>query len=549
MRRSCCMTATEARSGDGGEGGRGERRGVHHLRVVVVGAGFSGLAVASHLRERGEEDFVVLERGESVGGVWRDNTYPGVACDVPSHLYSLSFAPNPEWDRAFSSGAQIKDYLESVVRDRGLGPWISLREELLDATWDDNAEAWSIVTTRRRLSADVLVSCAGPLTEPVFPNVPGLDLFRGKTFHTSRWDDEHDLAGQRVAVVGTGASAVQVVPEIQPRVGRLLVFQRTPGWVVPRPDRKISDREKRVLRTLPQLVRLYRLGQFAVRDMVNYRMIRRNRVLRRFLEKASLRFLEKQVDDPDLRAKLMPDYEIGCKRVLITDDFYPALAKPNVELIASAVREVREGSLFAEDGTEREIDTIIFATGFETSESPILARIRGQGGRSILEVWNGRPRFHRATTIAGFPNFFNLCSAGTGSGHGSMIWKAESQTAYVMDALRVMRERNLSSFEVRPDAQDRYMRWIGEDLDSTVWARGGCRSWYLDDSGRPSLMWPRTMLSFRRMLRRFDPEHYLLRPAREAERGGPHLNGRRGVSDGVLVSPEEQELSRGRTEA
>jgi cation diffusion facilitator CzcD-associated flavoprotein CzcO len=293
---------------------------------------------------------------------------------------------------------------------------------------------------------------------------------------------------------------------------------------VPRPNRKISDREKRVLRTLPQLVRLYRLGQFAVRDMVNYRMIRRNRVLRRFLEKLSHRFLEKQVDDPDLRAKLMPDYEIGCKRVLITDDFYPALAKPNVELIASAVREVREGSLVAEDGTEREIDTIIFATGFETSESTILSRIRGQGGRSILEVWNGRPRFHRATTIAGFPNFFNLCSAGTGSGHGSMIWKAESQTAYVMDALRVMRERNLSSFEVRPETQDRYMRWIGEDLDSTVWARGGCRSWYLDDGGRPSLMWPRTMRSFRRMLRRFDPEHYLLRPAREAgrdtERGG-----------------------------
>jgi cation diffusion facilitator CzcD-associated flavoprotein CzcO len=362
MRRSCCMTATEARSGDGGEGGRSERRGEHHLRVVVVGAGFSGLSVASRLRERGEEDFVVLERGGNVGGVWRDNKYPGVACDVPSHLYSLSFAPNPEWDRAFSSGAQIKDYLESVVRDRGLGPRISLREELLDAAWDDNAEAWSIVTTRRRLSADVLVSCAGPLTEPVFPDVPGLDLFRGKTFHTSRWDDEHDLAGQRVAVVGTGASAVQVVPEIQPRVGRLLVFQRTPGWVVPRPNRKISDREKRVLRTLPQLVRLYRLGQFAVRDMVNYRMIRRNRVLRRFLEKLSHRFLEKQVDDPDLRAKLMPDYEIGCKRVLITDDFYPALAKPNVELIASAVREVREGSLVAEDGTEREIDTIIFAT-------------------------------------------------------------------------------------------------------------------------------------------------------------------------------------------
>jgi cation diffusion facilitator CzcD-associated flavoprotein CzcO len=482
--------------------------------VVVVGAGFSGLSVASRLRERGEEDFVVLERGESIGGVWRDNTYPGVVCDVPSHLYSLSFAPNPEWDRAFSPGAQIRGYLESVVRDRGLKSWISLREELLGATWDDEVGAWRIVTSKRRLSADVLVSCAGPLTEPVFPDVPGLDRFRGKAFHTSRWDDEHDLAGESVAVVGTGASAVQVIPEIQPRVGQLVVFQRTPGWVVSRPDRQIPEREKRVLRAFPQLVRLYRLGQFAVRDLVNYRMIRRNRTLRRFLEKASRRLLEEHVDDPELRAKLTPDYEIGCKRVLITDDFYPALTKPNVELVASAVREVREGSLVAEDGTEREIDTIIFATGFETSKSPILSHIRGRDGRSIDEVWNGRPRFHRATTIAGFPNFFNLCSAGTGSGHGSMIWKAESQTAYLLDTLRLMRERNLSSVEVRPDAQDSYMRWVGEDLDSTVWARGGCRSWYLDDGGRPSLMWPRTMWGFRRMLRRFDAEHYLLTPAR-----------------------------------
>ncbi|MDQ3284901.1 MAG: NAD(P)/FAD-dependent oxidoreductase [Actinomycetota bacterium] len=513
------MTAIEARSRNGGEGDRNERRGERHLRVVVVGAGFSGISVASRLRERGEEDFVVLERGESVGGVWRDNTYPGVACDVPSHLYSLSFAPNPEWDRAFSPGRQIKDYLESVACDRGLEPWISLREELLDAAWDDDAAMWRIVTSERRLSADVLVSCAGPLTEPVFPDVPSLDRFRGKTFHTSRWDDEHDLAGERVAIVGTGASAAQVVPEIQPRVGHLVVFQRTPGWVVSRPDRKISDREKRVLRALPQLVRLYRLGQFVVRDLVNYRMIRRNRLLRRLLEKASRKVLEEHVDDPGLRAKLTPDYEIGCKRVLITDDFYRALTKPNVELIASAVREVRDASLVAEDGTEREIDTIIFATGFETSESPILSRIRGRGGRSIDEVWNGRPRFHRATTIAGFPNFFNLCSAGTGSGHGSMIWKAESQTAYVMDALSVMDERNLSSFEVKPYAQDRYMRWVGEDLNDTVWARGGCRSWYLDDGGRPSLMWPRTMWGFRRMLRRFDAEHYFLHPAKDVEQG------------------------------
>jgi cation diffusion facilitator CzcD-associated flavoprotein CzcO len=512
------MTATGSRLGFGVEGDRGERSDGRHLRVVVVGAGFSGLAVASRLRERGEEDFVVLERGESVGGVWRDNTYPGVACDVPSHLYSLSFAPKPDWDRAFSPGEQIREYLEGVARDRGLGPWISLREELLAAAWDSEAEVWRITTSERRLSTDVLVSCAGPLTEPVFPKIPGLERFRGKTFHSARWDHGHDLAGERVAVVGTGASAVQLIPEIQPLVERLVVFQRTPGWVVPRPDREVSEREKRLLRDFPALVRAYRFGQFALRDLLNYRMIRRNRLVRRLFEGVARKHLREQVGDPELRRKLTPDYEIGCKRVLITSDFYPALTRPNVELVASGLREVREGSVVAEDGTERAVDVIVFATGFETSDSPILERIRGRGGRSLDEIWAGRPRFHRATTIAGFPNFFNVCSAGTGSGHGSMIWKAESQTAYVMDALRVMRERDLSSVEVRADAQDRYMSWVGEDLGRTVWAAGGCQSWYLDDGGRPSLMWPRTMWGFRRMLRRFDPEHYRLRHTRSGGR-------------------------------
>lgn len=501
------MTAAETLpEGDGGR----------HVRVAVIGAGFSGLSVAWRLRERGEEDFVVLERGESVGGVWRDNTYPGAACDVPSHLYSLSFAPNPDWDRSFSSGAQIRGYLDGVVEKGELGPWIRLGEELLDAYWNDDADAWHIVTTRGRMSADVLVACAGPLTEPVYPDVAGLERFRGKTLHSSRWNHGHDLSGERVAVVGTGASAVQIVPELQRTVEKLVVLQRTPGWVVPRPERGVSEGEKRLLRKIPALVKLYRLKQFLVRDGLNYRMIRRNPIVRRLFERASRSFLREGIKDPDLRLRLTPDYEIGCKRVLITNDFYPALDKPNVELVSSALREVREGSIVAADGSEREVDAIVFATGFETTTPPIFSRVRGRGGRSLNEVWGGRPRFHRATAISGFPNFFNICSAGTGSGHGSMIWKAESQTAYVMDALHLMRERGLSRVEVRADAQDRYMDWVGEDLDRTVWARGGCQSWYLDDGNKPTLMWPRTMLGFRRMLRRFDPEHYHLRPARRA---------------------------------
>ena len=498
------MSATEARSKIGGEDYE------RHFRAVVVGAGFSGLSVAWRLRERGEEDFVVLERGRSVGGVWRENTYPGAACDVPSHLYSLSFAPNPDWDRSFSGGAQIKGYLEGVVERGGLAPWIRLGEELRDAAWDDDAGVWRITTTRGRMSADVLVACGGPLTEPDYPGVPGLERFRGKMLHSSRWDHGQDLTGERVAVVGTGASAVQIVPELQRKVGKLVVFQRTPGWVVPRPERPVSEREKRLLRRFPALVKLYRLKQFLVRDGLNYRMIRRNPVVRRLFERASRSFLAEKVKDPVLRAKLTPDYEIGCKRVLITSDFYPALDSPNVELVSGALEEVREGSVVGADGTEHEVDAIVFATGFETTAPPIFSRIKGRGGLSLNDVWGGRPRFHRATTISGFPNFFNICSAGTGSGHGSMIWKAESQTAYVLDALRVMHERGLLGVEVRAASQDRYMDWVQKDLDRTVWARGGCESWYLDDGHRPTPMWPRTMWGFRRMLRRFDPENYHL---------------------------------------
>lgn len=488
----------------------------HHVRVAVVGAGFSGLSVAYRLRESGERDFVVLEKGAGVGGVWRENTYPGVACDVPSHLYALSFAPNPGWDRSFSPGAQIQDYLESVARDHGLEPWISLREALLDAAWDEEAARWRITTSRRSLTADVLVACAGPLTEPIYPDVSGLDRFRGPALHSAAWDHGQDLVGKRVAVVGTGASAVQIVPELRPLVERLVVFQRTPGWVVARLDRRISEAEKRVLKAFPALTRLPRTGQFLVRDLMNYRMIRRNPLFRRVFQALSRSLLNRQVKDPELRAKLTPDFEIGCKRVLITNDFYPALDQPNVDLVAGAVREIKESSVVAEDGTEYEVDAIVFATGYDTTAPTIYKRIRGRDGRSVAESWRGRPRLHRATAVAGFPNFFNICGPGTGSGHGSMIWKAESQTAYVLDALRVMRQQNLASVEVRPDVQDRYMDWAAEDLGRTVWARGGCQSWYLDEGGEPTLMWPRSMWGFRKMLRRFDPEHYRLRPKRDA---------------------------------
>lgn len=490
---------------------------VERVGVAVIGAGFSGLSVAHALRESGRSDFVVLERAPSVGGVWRDNTYPGVACDVPSHLYSLSFAPNPNWSHAFSSGHEIRNYLEHVAATKKLAPFIHLNEEMTSAEWDDTSGSWHIRTSRGSYAAKVLVACAGPLTEPVYPDIPGMEDFRGEVLHTSRWNADFDASGKRVVVVGTGASAVQVVPELGRVAKELTVLQRTPGWVVPRPNRDISAFERRVLGAFPVLGRVLRGRQYLVRDGLNYRMIRRNRFFRALFEKASRKMLGDQIKDPGLRRKLTPDYEIGCKRVLISSDFYPALAAPNAELVASGLSEMRRGSVVTADGTERGADAVVFATGFETTNPTIYRRIHGRGGVSLDGLWRGSPGLHRATSVAGFPNFFNICGPGTGSGHGSMIFKAESQTAYVMDALNTMRERGLETVEVRPEAQGNYMAWARGDLEETVWARGGCESWYLDSGDFPTLMWPRTMYGFRKMLRSFDAENYKL--------GYEHRNG------------------------
>ncbi len=495
------------------------------FRVAVIGAGFSGLSVAHALVEAGIRDFVVLERANSIGGVWRDNTYPGVACDVPSHLYSLSFAPNPGWRRAFSSGEEIRNYLEWVAASRGLAPFIRLGEKVEDALWDPESLCWRIETDKGSLSADVLVGCSGPLTEPVFPDVPGLGFFEGRMLHTNRWDSGYDFSGGRVAVIGTGASAVQVVPELQKVAERLIVVQRTPGWVVPRPNREVSSAERRLLAAVPALAKAMRARQFLVRDLLNYRMIRRNPVIRRAFERASRSLLERQVKDPELRRRLTPGYEIGCKRVLVSSDFYPALAAPNTELLTGGLCEVRPRSVVTPDGSEREVDAMVFATGFETSSPEVYKNIRGRDGRSMSEVWGGRPRLHRATTVAGFPNFFNLCGPGTGSGHGSMVFKAEAQTAYLLRALRTMERRNIATLEVRQTAEDRYMDRTAEDLEKTVWAKGGCRSWYLDAGGAPTLMWPRTMWGFRRMLGSFDAENYLPGYARGPERNVEQTEG------------------------
>ncbi len=484
---------------------------VPHQRVAVIGAGLSGVAAGVALRQEGIEEFVILERAHDVGGVWRDNTYPGLACDVPSHLYSLSFAPNPGWRHTFARGGEIHGYIRAVTADHGLQAHLRFGEELLDASWSEEDQRWSITTTTLRLTADMLIDATGPLTEPQIPAVPGLDSFPGTVFHSARWNHDHDLSSERVAVVGTGASAIQFVPEIQPGAGRLTVFQRTPGWVVPRMDRATTALERTLLRLIPGSSRVPRLLQYLVRDGLLYRMIRRDPVVRTIITAIARVHLHRQVEDPALRAKLTPNFEIACKRVLISNDWYRALAKDNVELVAAGVREVRGNTVIAADGSEREADTIIFGTGFEVLPPPITERIHGRGGSTLADLWQQRLRHYRAVEVAGFPNYFRLLGVGCGIGHGSGIYLIEAQTTWLRDTLRTMARTGARTVEVSEQAQDEYMRFASTDAARTVWALGGCKSWYLDQHGEATTMWPRSMWRYGRLMASFEPAHHTLR--------------------------------------
>jgi len=484
---------------------------LRHFRVALIGAGFGGLAAALALKGDGVEDFVILERADDVGGVWRDNTYPGLACDVPSHSYALAAAPNPDWQHTFGRGEEIWEYTRKVADEAGIRPHVRFGEELLDASWDDDAHRWSITSTGWQITADILVDCTGGLAEPSIPELPGLETFHGTIFHSARWDHDHELGGKRVAVVGTGASAIQFVPEIQPTVGKMIVFQRTPAWVVRRSDRPVTGIERWLYRTFPALQQLQRKVQFAIRERLLYPVILRRPAWRVVMQTLGRIHLRQCVRDPQLRAKLEPNFEIGCKRILISNDWYKALDKPNVDVVAGGVREVREHAVVGADGSEHAVDTIIFGTGFEVAAPPTIHRIRGRDGRSLGEVWHGAPRHYRAVSIAGFPNLFRLGGAGCGVGHASMIYQIESQASYVLDALRTMAARGATSVEVTEAAQDAYLRQLAADLAGTVWMAGGCQSWYQDANGQATTMWPGTVAAYRRLLSRFEPADHELR--------------------------------------
>ncbi|MFK4690415.1 flavin-containing monooxygenase [Streptomyces pristinaespiralis] len=479
-----------------------------HVRVAVIGSGFGGLGAAVRLRREGITDFVVLERADSVGGTWRDNDYPGCACDVPSHLYSFSFAPNPDWPRTFSGQEHIRAYLEHVADTFRLRPHLRLKHEVLMMRWDTDVLRWEIETSQGTLTADVVVSATGPLSDPKMPDIPGLADFPGKVFHSARWDHDYDLRGKRVAMVGTGASAIQIVPSIQPEVGKLTLFQRTPPWVMPRVDRKISGAERWLHRQLPFTGTARRGLLWGIRELQVQAFTKRPNELG-LVEQLAKANMRKAIKDPALRAKLTPDYRIGCKRILLSSTYYPALAKPNVDVVASGLSEVRGSTVVAADGTEAEVDAIVFGTGFHVTDMPIAERVVGAEGITLAEAWKDGMESLRGATAAGFPNWMTIIGPNTGLGNSSMILMIESQLNYMAD---YMRQLNLlgegSALAARPSAVHAWNRRVQERMKRTVWNTGGCTSWYLDSSGRNTTIWPGTTTEFRGATRHVDLAEY-----------------------------------------
>jgi cation diffusion facilitator CzcD-associated flavoprotein CzcO len=519
--------------------------------IIIIGTGFSGLGMAIQLRRAGMEGFVLLEKEADVGGTWLVNDYPGCACDVQSHLYSFSFEPNPDWSREFSPQPEILSYIRRCAEKYGLGADIRFNTWVIGATYDEKEALWRVCVTdakemgafldkkgikpgepfplddpgmppTRVISARVVISGMGGLSTPAYPNLPGLDAFQGKTFHSQKWDHAYDLNGKRVAVIGTGASAIQFVPEIQPKVSHLDLYQRTPPWVLPKPDRKITDRERSWFNRVPgarwlRRTRLYwTLESRAIAFVVKPELLR-------VPEKWGRELLAHQVLDETLRAKLTPNYSAGCKRILLSWNYYPAITQPNVSLVTSGIREVRANSIVDTEGVERPVDAIIFGTGFRiASEMMPRGLVKGRGGLDLATASPNGPEAYKGTTVAGFPNLFLLVGPNTGLGHNSLLFMIEAQITYVLDALRMMRKERLCSIEVKREAQDAFNEKLQEQSKRTVWTTGGCKSYYIHpETGRNLAVWPNFTFLFRFITRKFDRESYSLERATPPDYAAP----------------------------
>jgi cation diffusion facilitator CzcD-associated flavoprotein CzcO len=470
------------------------------MRVAIVGSGFSGLGMGIALKRDGLTDFTIYDRADGVGGTWRHNSYPGLACDVPSHLYSFSFEPKRDWTKRFSPREEIVAYLEHCARKYGLEPHLRLGAEVTRLAFDEERRRWRVETADGGVDeADVVVTGTGQLSRPSIPDLPGRESFAGTQFHSAQWNHDHDLTGRDVAVVGTGASAIQFIPEIAPRVRRLSVFQRSAPWVINKMDRDYPRPAGRLAQ------RAARVGWWAYFESLIVGFVGPRAALAPvwLSHKAILHW---QVRDRRMRARLAPDYQLGCKRVLISSDYYPALTRDNVELITGAVREITPTGVVADDGVERKVDTIIYGTGFRATEFLSPMEVRGLGGADLNDAWRDGAEAYLGMAVAGFPNFFMLYGPNTNLGSGSIIYMLESQIRYAADAVRRLAGNGRALLDVRPEVQRRFDEEMQRRLGDSVWA--SCSSWYRTESGRVTNNWPGFMYEYRRRTRRLDPADY-----------------------------------------
>lgn len=480
---------------------------VRQVDTLIIGSGFAGLGAAVKLSRAGK-DFLILERASEVGGTWRDNTYPGAACDVPSNLYSYSFALNPGWTRSFSPQPEIQSYISSVADKYDVRRRTVFGCDMQSARWNGDTHRWDVSTTRGSYSAKILVSAVGALCEPALPDIEGIAGFEGEIFHSARWNHDADLTGKRVAVIGTGASAIQIVPAIADKVAQLDVYQRTAPWILPRFDREYTAPERFAFRYIPGFQRLSRALQYTMRE-TQVVGLAKAQVFMKPLELAARFQVRRQITDRTLRKKVTPNYGIGCKRMLISNNYYPALGRQHVELVTDGIARVTSRGVVTVDGNEREVDAIVVATGFHVTDSPTFAGIFGKDGRSLAEVFDETGmQGYKGSTVAGFPNLFFLVGPNTGLGHTSMVYMIESQLEYLADAVRTIDRNRIGTVEVREDIQDEYNRSLQDAMKSSVWNNGGCGSWYLDKHGNNTTLWPGFTFEFRRITKKFDLAAY-----------------------------------------
>ncbi|MGQ8708162.1 flavin-containing monooxygenase [Serratia sp. TSA_198.1] len=477
--------------------------------IVIIGTGFAGLGMAARLKQSGREDFVILERANDIGGTWRDNTYPGVACDVPSPLYSFSFRLNAEWSRLFSPGAEIHAYMKSVAREEGLIPHVRFNAAVKHAFWDTATACWRISTAQGEIQAKFLITGTGHLADESLPNIPGLSGFTGQVFHSARWRNEAVLEGKRIGIVGSGASAIQLVPEVAKIAGHMTVFQRSAPYIIPRPNHVFTDAEKRLFRRDRTEMRKLRESIFW---MLENTFASRRGVPRYLAEnkQQALLHLAQQIPDPELQAKLTPDYEIGCKRVLLSNDYYPTFLRDNVTLEDTALESINGGTVVAASGTRVELDVLIFCTGFEAATPPYATLVHGSDGRSLAEHWQSGMEANASTTVNGFPNLFIINGPNTGLGHNSIVYIIESQVEYILEALNWVEKTDHGPLEPLAAAQSHYSDSMQDSAAGTVWLSSGCKSWYLDPRSRKlTLIWPSFAHNFRHRNGHFSPDDYL----------------------------------------